>query len=198
LTAIEPVIQAAVGALSFDKPFVFFGHSMGALLAFEVTRCLRREGLPGPLRLYISGARAPKLWEERETLSELSDDELRGTLREMEGIPEQVLENEELMQLLLPILRADFSICDRYSYVPGPPLSCPILALGGDTDTRATRTALLAWNEETTSHFRLHMFAGGHFFLHSEEPEVLRLLNAELWHLSGSTALPLGVGAAQA
>jgi medium-chain acyl-[acyl-carrier-protein] hydrolase len=98
-------------------------------------------------------------------------------LRELNGTPEEVLENDELMQLLLPVLRADFALCETYVYRPEPPLDCPITAFGGLRDASVRREHLEAWREQTTSSFLLHMFPGDHFFLNTEMSLFLQTLS---------------------
>lgn len=163
-----------------DLPFIFFGHSMGALISFEVARRLRRRGYPQPVRLYVSGWRAPHLPDPDPPVHRLPDIEFVEELRRLEGTPELVLEHEEMMKLLLPTLRADFAMCETYSYLPEPPLACPIVAIGGTEDNEVSRDELEAWREQTGQNFSLWILPGGHFFIHDARKQLLAMLREDL------------------
>jgi len=173
-----PLVEHLGEALEpyLDRPFVFFGHSMGALIAFELSRLLRREGRTLPVHLFVSGHRAPHLPSKHRPIHSLPEREFVQELRNLEGTPEAVLENEELMELLSPVLRADFSVCETYYYHDEEPLSCPITAFGGTEDTDVDRSMLEPWKLHTTGAFRLHMLPGNHFFLQTSEAQLLRLV----------------------
>lgn len=162
-------------------PYALFGHSLGALLAFEMAHALREGGAPQPLALIASGTAAPTRREdyERGFADPKSDDELKTQLRDLQGTPPEVLANQELMELTLPILRADFLMCGRYQYRARPPLTCALHVLGGAQD-RASQEQLVAWQQESQGSFTLDMLPGGHFFIHEHEAKVLRLLKANL------------------
>lgn len=164
-----------------DRPFAFFGHSMGAMIGFEVARRLRARRLACPQRMFASGRRAPQLPPkgERRTF-DLPKNEFVEELGRLNGTPREVLEHPELLELLLPILRADFSVCQTYSYVPGEPLDIPITVLGGSEDSDVSRTGLEAWREQTSGAFKLHMLPGDHFFINSARARVCQLVGAEL------------------
>jgi medium-chain acyl-[acyl-carrier-protein] hydrolase len=174
---VEPLTQAIAGWP--DKPFAFFGHSMGALLAFEVARKLRRERLRGPLGLFISARRAPQLEAEPMTYN-LPEAEFMDELRRLNGTPREVLENAEMLQLMLPILRADFEVCQTYEYNYEPPLDCPIRAFGGTQDADVPAEHLEAWREQTTASFLLRMLHGDHFFIHTSQPLLLKMVASDL------------------
>ncbi len=162
-------------------PYALFGHSLGALLAFEIAHALRDAGAPPPLALIASGTAAPTRREdyERGFADPKSDEELKAQLRDLQGTPPEVLANQELMELTLPILRADFLMCGRYAYRQRPPLECALHVLGG-ADDRASQGQLVAWQREGRGSFILDMLPGGHFFLHEHEARVLRLLASQL------------------
>ncbi|HET8889818.1 MAG TPA: thioesterase II family protein [Candidatus Angelobacter sp.] len=180
LTRVAPLVQALSQSLrpEMELPFAFFGHSMGGLIAFELARQLRREGGPLPVHLFISAKSSPKQVDERE--SNLSDEELIERLRRYEGTPTEVLENAEIMQLLLPLIRADIELCDTYACDPEPPLPCPITAFGGLQDPRCGRENLEAWQDYTTGRFTLRMFPAGHFFLRTWEKSILESIFRDL------------------
>ena len=170
-----------------NKPFAFFGHSMGALISFELARQLRREGGPLPAHVFVSGRRAPQLPDNPPTYN-LPDPEFIAELRRLNGTPREVLEHPDLLQLMLPMLRADFSVCQTYRFTPEPPLKCGFSAYGGVDDVDIRREQLEAWSEHTSSAFAVHMFPGDHFFLHSAA-DSLKTLSQELHRLVGTIIL---------
>jgi medium-chain acyl-[acyl-carrier-protein] hydrolase len=161
-------------------PFAFFGHSMGALVSFELARQLRRQHLPSPVHLIVSGHRAPQLPNPYPPIHQRADLEFQQQLRELGGTPEAVLEDPELMELLLPVLRADFAVCENYVYRAEPPLECSISAFGGSTDARVSRDELCAWQKQTQNSFSIRIFPGGHFFVQTAQMLVLRVLAEDL------------------
>lgn len=177
-THIEPLVQNLASALfpNLDKPFVFFGHSMGALISFELTRLLRKDYNLSPVHLFISGHRAPQIPDSDPPIHDLPESAFVEELRHLNGTPPAVLENAELMQLFLPTLRADFSVVETYAYTPEPPLECPITVFGGLQDSEASCDELDAWREQTNHSFVLQMFPGDHFFLQSAQQPLLQSL----------------------
>jgi medium-chain acyl-[acyl-carrier-protein] hydrolase len=167
----------------FDKPFAFFGHSMGAWIGFELARRLQSTHGIEPLHLFVSGAGAPHVPSRELPLHALPEAEFIEALGGLNGTPKELLESEELMQLMLPILRADFAVCETYTYKNGSVLNCPITAFGGLQDRRLYRSDIKAWNAETNSSFSMQMFPGNHFFLHTSATLLLPLLAAELTRL---------------
>ena len=171
-----------------DKPFAFFGHSNGGLMAFELARALRRTGGPMPLHLFAGGRPAPQLELDDPPIHNLPHDEFIQTLRRFAGTPEEVLQNAEIMELIMPLLRADFSLGETYRYAPEPPLDLPISAYGGVRDQEVTREQVAAWETQTTAAFRLQMFPGDHFFINGDRALVLEHLSRELRPLLASIA----------
>ncbi|PWR04913.1 lantibiotic dehydratase [Micromonospora acroterricola] len=165
-----------------EGPYALYGHSMGGRLGFEVVRELRRAGLPLPLRLYVGGARAPHVSAPSvfDGLSMVDDDELLRRLRSGGGLPAGVLEHPELVELLLPLLRADFERVDGYRYRPEEPLPVPIVVFSGRDDRAVSREQSAAWREHTAAGFTLHELDGGHFFLHDALPELAAAIRADL------------------
>lgn len=166
-----------------EQPFAFFGHSIGALVAFELTRALRRRGEATPVQLFVSGCGAPHLVDGEMPLSTLPDAELLERLRRLDGTPHAVLEHAEMMELFLPTLRADLGLRDGYACMSERPLDIPITALGGQHDPEVSQASLAAWRDQTRARFALHGFPGGHFFIHSARALLLRALSAELTQL---------------
>lgn len=176
---LPDIIEALGPALLpfLDKPFAFFGHSMGALIGFELTRWLRRTKNPMPVHLLVSGRQAPQFSEDDLPSYDLPEAEFIQRLRELNGTPHEVLDHPELMQLMLPLLRADFEVCETYRLEVEPPLDCPLTVFGGAGDTEVPPDRLEPWREHTTSSFSLHMFPGDHFFIHSAQNEITRLIS---------------------
>ncbi|MGF6705613.1 thioesterase II family protein [Pseudomonas frederiksbergensis] len=164
--------------LTASAPYALLGHSLGALVAFELAHELQALGCPAPVALIACGTAAPTRREEYNDAKwrgPRSDAELIDELRSLDGTPEEVLANQELMSLTLPILRADFLLCGRYAYRERAPLCCPLHVLAGEDD-RASEEQLQAWRKETAGDFSVHVFPGGHFFIHKHEERVLSVL----------------------
>ena len=158
-----------------DRPYALFGHSLGGLLAFELAHALRERGLPEPLALFVSATAGPARRDVSEYAVAKTDVQLIARLRELNGTPEAVLANPELMQLMLPILRADFLLCGSFTHDQRPPLPLPIHVFGGKQDSvRAEQ--LLDWQLDTSRVFSLDLFEGHHFFLVEQEIPLLRCL----------------------
>jgi medium-chain acyl-[acyl-carrier-protein] hydrolase len=181
-TRLEPMIQALVEGLQpyMDLPFLFFGHSMGAAIGYELSRELRRRGRTLPLHLFVSGRRAPHLTAREEPIHALPEPEFIEKLRELNGTPEEVLQHQELMQLLIPLLRADFGVNEEYAYTPEEPLEVGISAFGGLGDADVTREDVMAWQEHTKGRFRARMLPGDHFFINSQKAVVLEAVTRDL------------------
>jgi len=181
-TQLSPLVQALAQALVplLDKPFAFFGHSLGALVSFELARQLRRQAGIQPIRLFVSADRAPQIPQRNQPIHALPEREFLVELRRLNGIPGKVLEELDLMQIMLPVLRADFAVYETYAYSAEAPFNCPFSIFGGLQDTRVSRGDLEAWRDQTSVSFSLQMFPGDHFFLNTTQPLLLQLLSQEL------------------
>ena len=158
-----------------EKPYALFGHSMGGLVAFELAREIRRRGLPRPVRLFMSASCAPQVADFVSPPRHLmSDEELVEELRRLGGTPEELLREEELLRLLLPAIKADFSLFDTYRYTAEEPLSIPITVFGGLEDFALPEEKLESWRVQTSAQFGVKMFPGDHFFLNAYEAAVTR------------------------
>ena len=175
---VEALAEALVPLL--DKPFALFGHSLGSLVSFELARRLRTNHQPGPVRLFVSAAPAPQIPHRDLPIHNLAEGEFSAELRRLNGTPEELLNHKELMDIVLPSLRADFAMYESYRYSSGPPLNCPISTYGGLSDEKVNRDDLEAWRDQTSVSFSLRMFSGDHFFLKASQPLLLRALSRDL------------------
>lgn len=164
---LVPTLAAALRPL-LRPPYAFFGHSMGAFIAFELARHLRRENRPGPSVLIVSAARAPQIPDPDPPLHTLPADLLLEELKRFDGIAEELLNEPELISLLLPILRADLAMCESYEYLDEPPLECSISAYGAAQDEKVELEQLTPWRAQTSKDFQLRIFPGNHFFFLKE------------------------------
>lgn len=178
---LGPLIDEASRAVFplLDKPFALFGHSMGALISFEMARTLRRQAGALPVHLFVSGCFAPHL-PDPHPMHHLPQKEFLAELRSLNGVPQEVLENDELMELVLPALRADFTATETYVHISEAPLSCPITAFSGAHDPLTTRELVQEWRVHTSSGFSFRMLPGDHFFLVSQHQLLLSIISSEL------------------
>ena len=175
---VAPLTEEVAGLA--DRPFAFFGHSLGALVAFEVARELRRQRLAGPTQLWASGAEGPQTRTIRRSLSGLPDAELIEALRDYGATPGEVLAEPEMMKLLLPGIRADFWLNESYRYRPDSPLELPILLLRGDADPIVDAERAAGWVRESSRPLREWVYPGDHFFIHPHRRAIAELVAAEL------------------
>ncbi len=187
--AVPPFTQipALINALAehvaphLDQPFAFFGHSLGAILAFEFIRKLRQTGRPQPRHLFVSAHNAPQVRRPNSPLHHLPDAQFITAVQNgYNGIPQAVLNEPELMRMLLPALRADFQMVETYTYQPQPPLTCPISAFYGQADPETTIPHIDAWRIQTTAQFKVRDYPGGHFFLQPCQSEIVQAIVEDL------------------
>jgi myxalamid-type polyketide synthase MxaE and MxaD/epothilone polyketide synthase D len=164
IASLEPALAGLP-----DRGFALFGYSMGGLIAYELTRSLEARNGPRPFALMIAACRAPHLPDRRRKLHRLPDAALRRALDRYAGTPPELLEDEELMELVLPRLRADFEVCETYAWRDAGPLATPIAVFGGEADRSVSKQDLDAWRRHTRAGFRLRRFPGGHFFIQQHE-----------------------------
>jgi medium-chain acyl-[acyl-carrier-protein] hydrolase len=181
-TEMADLVSALSVALApeLDRPFAIFGHSMGALIGFELARRLRRDFGATPLHLFASGYRAPHLPHNEPKLHDLAAGDFFLHIRGLQDAPDEATGNEEFMALMLPTLRADLKLCETYRYRPDRPLNCPISAFGGLNDRRVKKPDLAAWAEHSTAAFTLRMMQGGHLFLNERESNIIRFIFEDL------------------
>jgi surfactin synthase thioesterase subunit len=179
-TAARAIAQSLL-ELDDSRPNVFFGHSLGASLAYEVAQLLWQGGSAhAPRHVIVSGRRAPTVARREKPLHLLPPDELKRELQDLNCTPPEILENDELMDMLMPRLRADFAMAENYRHSHGVPLPCPVSAFGGRSDKDVNRADIEAWGPLTNGEFSVSEFDGDHFFLHGSERAVLARLRTIL------------------
>ncbi|MEV6671492.1 alpha/beta fold hydrolase [Streptomyces sp. NPDC051162] len=181
LSSVDALVRGITRALRGrgDRPMVFFGHSMGGTLAFETARRLEAESDGRLLGLIVSGREAPG--PARRPTTRLRDDAgLLAGIRELEGTASALLDDEDVVRMIMPALRADYTAVETYAYRKGPALSCPLVVYTGDTDPQVSGREAERWAEHTDSDFRIRTFAGGHFYLDEQREKVTAALTEDL------------------
>jgi medium-chain acyl-[acyl-carrier-protein] hydrolase len=180
LTALVEELGEAILA-RLDRPFAFFGHSMGALVSFEVACYLHRKHDRLAKHLFLSARRAPHLQDPYNNIYLLPEKDFLKTAEELYGkLPDIVKEDRDILQLFLNIMRADLTMTGKYQYHPEPPLPCPLTVFGGMQDASVSEGELKTWQEHTTANFELFMFPGDHFYIHGSRKLLLQNLNRTL------------------
>jgi len=187
-TQLMPLVKAIASHIDGEikVPYVLYGHSMGALISFELARELLAKHRNSPAHIFVSGCRAPQ-WPRKEPPTfNLPHDKLIDALKRLNGTPREVLEHPELMELFIDILRADFEIVDTYEYFPKERLSCPVTVYGGLQDEEVSAESCRAWQEQTSTTCEIKMFEGDHFFIRDPQSkfqwafrnDIMRTLSA--------------------
>jgi surfactin synthase thioesterase subunit len=174
---LEPLLTWA------DRPLALFGHSMGASLAFEVACRLEERGV-SPIALFASGRRAPSRHRD-ENVHLRDDDGLIAEVKKLSGTDSKVLDDEEIVRMILPAIRSDYKAAETYRWQTGGPLRSPIHVLVGQSDPRVTIDEAQAWREHTSSEFTLTTYPGGHFYLNTQLPRLVREISTKLDVTSG-------------
>ena len=192
-TRLDALLDALVPALApvLDQPFALFGHSMGALVAYELARRLERERTALPLHLFVSG-KLPPQWAMARSWHQLPAQDLVAAIQRCGGTPPELFRVPELIDAFLPSVRADLEMVETHPYRPSPQVDCPLTALGGIADDIAPAEWLSGWGLHTRREFRLELFSGGHFFLRDSQAAVTgclaRTIDAALERPSPSAA----------
>lgn len=184
-TRLGPLVNLIARVLRpyLDIPFAFFGYSFGSLIAFELAREIRWQYRLNPSYLFVAAFPAPHLTRPGPSIHNLPRPRFVDGLRRFNAIPEEILHNPDLMDLFLPILRADFEAYETYAYEPEHSLECPISVFGGSEDRIIDRNALAAWCEHTRISFSLRMFPGEHFFIYKNRRKIVQAVIEDLWPL---------------
>lgn len=175
---MDALVEALTAALEpyLDRPFVMFGHSLGALTAFETVRRLRSKGWPEPVHLIVSGRRAPQVPGRQPDLYRAPDSEFFQAMNRLFDMPAELLNDSGLMALSMPALRADFELMETWRYAPQAPLEAPITAIGGCSDPTLPFSELEAWREQTAASFESYWLPGTHFYFNERRKRLLALL----------------------
>jgi surfactin synthase thioesterase subunit len=171
-------VFAALRSLG-DRPLALFGHSMGAVVAYEVAVRMQGAGLPSPVHLFASGRRAPSLYRD-ERIHQQSDARIVSELRTLSGTSAGMLADPEILEMILPAVRSDYRAIETYRHDPGRKLDCPVTVLTGYSDPRVSMDEARAWDEHTTGPTELRVLPGGHFFLIDQSEHVSAILRQKL------------------
>jgi len=179
---LASLVAAAAEGLSpyMDKPFAFFGHSLGALISYALAQYLRQQQAVQPYHLFVSGHRAPHRPPLHPPVHQADETTFLNRLRRLGGTSPKFFEMPELIEMMLPMLRADFAIWETYRHEAQAPLTYPITAFGSEQDSEAKTADMEAWREHTVGTFSLHMFPGGHFYWQDRLPQLLTLVSRDL------------------
>lgn len=183
VTNLRQLIGQIVAALPplDDRPFVFFGYSLGTVVAYEVIRYLQASGQPVPQHLFVAARHAPQIVKNRVAISALPENRFVVEIAQRyRPIPDVLLRDTEQRRLTLRNLRADFTMLDAYRMEDETPLNCPLTAIGGQTDPTVSLADLDAWESRTAKEFRRHVLPGDHFFIESATAALQALVREEL------------------
>ena len=182
ITSLTELVDGLIQAIQplLDKPFAFFGHSLGGLIAFELTRRLRQRNLPQPGILFVSACGSPHIPDPHPPIHRSPEPEFLKSLQQLNGIPSELLHQPDVMELVLPILRADFQAMENYEYISDAPLDCYISAFAGLNDRRLSQEGLEGWALHTRAGFKTQYFPGDHFFINTARESVIASVIREL------------------
>lgn len=167
--------------VGMDSPYALFGHSMGGALVYELACRIKREQGKEPIHIFISGRRPPHIINSGKLLHELPFDDFKEEILKLGGTPKELFENKELMNIFLPILRADYRIIENYKYKQDKiVMSCGLTVLAGEKDDESDPKYMIEWKKYTKSQFSFYIFNGGHFFLHDNIDKITDIINHEL------------------
>jgi surfactin synthase thioesterase subunit len=183
---LDDLIPELIDDMTATSMWAFFGHSMGALLAFETCRELRRRGRTLPHHLFVSGRQAPQCPNERGVLHTLPPDELVKELRGFNGTPPETFVDDDLLALVLPVMVADLTLCETHQHADEPPLDIAVTAIGGTADPDLSPLKLEAWRFHTTRIFHPCWFAGDHFYIHQHVRELAELIRRAPFHTASA------------
>jgi pyochelin biosynthetic protein PchC len=194
LTSVQEMADRLVAAIMplTGRPITLFGHSLGASVGYEVARRLERAGVR-PTGLFASGRRAPhRNWDDGTHLRD--DAGLIADVRALAGTETAVLDDEDVLSMVLPAIRSDYTAAETYTYRPGPRLSCPIYALTGSADPKVTLEEADGWRDHTDADFDLVVMDGGHFFVNDHVPDILRRIKSHVRAVRSAAVKPANIG----
>ncbi len=178
-TSMDSLIQSLIKVIpsKLDKPYILFGHSLGSRVAFELMNKLKQQEYPLPQHFIASGSRGPQCTSDKKELYKLPDEDFIFELQKLNGTPKALLENKDLMDLLLPLIRADFELSDKYLYSDNTRFNCSVSVLGGEYDVDITDLHLKSWGDFFTKKITQHIIKGDHFYIDTNRETVLRIVN---------------------
>lgn len=179
LSEVADVLSDAVAKI-VTGPLAVFGYSLGAIISFEMCRAMRRRGYRLPQHLFVGARRPPDAPDSDRLFHTENDATFITRVKELGGMPEEYFDHPELIDLLLPTLKADFRLSETYQYADEPPLPCDLTAFGGVDDPWVLPDQLEGWRRHASGAFRKHILPGGHFFIQSTEEALTRIIRAEL------------------
>lgn len=182
LDRVSTIVESVAEILTphLQQPYLFFGHSLGGLISFELSCYLHDQRKPMPKHLLVSGHRAPHRPPLNPSVHQTNNQLFLKRIKNMGGTPDRFFEMKELIEMMLPALRADFTAWETYQYHQGPPLDIPITVFGSDGDQDAAEADILAWEQHTNAEFTAHMFHGNHFYFQNDPKPLLNLINNTL------------------
>ena len=196
-TRLQSLVEEVADAIrpELQNKFALYGHSMGALISFELARELRRRNYDSPLHLFLSACRAPTMVKDGPPTFNLPLQEFMAEIQKLNGTPKEFLQHPEFQRALLPLLRADFEITDTYTYLAEPPIDSPITIYGGEHDHLVPLRSLAPWCLQTSAECSSRIFSGDHFFIQSHKTEFVKALRQDLLEaLSSHQLLPVAQG----
>jgi len=182
-TSLGPLVQVLANCIREEaagQPYALYGHSMGALIAFELARVLSQRGIRGPEHVFVSGRSASDWPRKSQPIFGLPQDEFISALRKLNGTQPEVLDDPAVFSLFVNVMRADFELADTYQFCPREPLACPITAYGGLDDEHVPVESCYAWRKHTVATCRVRMFAGNHFFIRNPGSEFINALRNDV------------------
>lgn len=181
MSAMVTALEGELRGLLVERPFAFLGHSMGALVAYEMTRRLAANAGPLPAHVFLSGRQAPQLPALNLPVDSMTDAAfLEAVGRRYNALPAELMANPEILALVLPSLRADFKLMARYQYRPDTPLPVSLTLINGTDDPWVERASVEAWQVQTTRPITQHWLPGGHFYLPESVTTVRHTILAAL------------------
>jgi surfactin synthase thioesterase subunit len=174
---VEALAEGLLGAL--DRPFALFGHSMGALIGYELAKLLRQRHRIAPQHLFISACHAPE-FPDAKRWHDLSEQELMAEMRQVPGFPAEVLEHAELMRIVLPVIRADAEVTETYAYRPAEPLEIPFTVFASERDELIPRPSVDPWRAHTRAAFELYLVEGHHLYIQEQAPRMIQVILEKL------------------